>query len=390
MLKQSRLGVRLAVLGGLLAAWPLLAEDATVTVLDQGEQVAPVTFECRSGHKRALHLISLANGSVRYGFRYAGCVDPSHGEERPCAEGNFGMPDPTPANWYWGGFLSVMINGKDALAHRQIEMRPYESGGRGGFQALFAHPDAEVGLRLVLPADANHVQMLVTWRPKPGVTLKSVTVKLTCYPSFFTAARHRQGDRHVRTPRVDKKEGEPLQIVPDQDNWLCYYDTVFDPAKGEGDGPCAALVAPEGLKGGRIDIGGYAVVSSFHFDPAAGQGRLAVYDFTGSPNAKALDYFAAHGAADVARLRETDFRPQSIARFDPAAFKAETEQLLAQAGDDAATYRPQAVDLMARAATLKAKAAGGDWRAEADLGMLLAGSTDLIWKLKMMAALNAP
>ena len=38
---------------------------------------------------------------------------------------------------------------------------------------------------LSLPA---HVLANLTWKPRPGVTLKTVTVELRCYPSFFTSA----------------------------------------------------------------------------------------------------------------------------------------------------------------------------------------------------------
>ena len=59
------------------------------------------------------------------------CVDPSHGDERPAAEGNFGMPARTSANWYWGGFLNILINGKDATRYRLADLRVMETGRRG-------------------------------------------------------------------------------------------------------------------------------------------------------------------------------------------------------------------------------------------------------------------
>ena len=102
-----------------------------MSVHDGGSQINPVTFECTSGHKAETRLVTLDSGAVKYTFRYCGCTDPSHGDQRPAAEGNFGMPGPTTANWYWGGFLNVLINGKDATRYRLADLRVTETGHAG-------------------------------------------------------------------------------------------------------------------------------------------------------------------------------------------------------------------------------------------------------------------
>lgn len=362
--------------------------SAEVSVHDSGSQIKPVTFECTAGHRAETRLITLDSGAAKYTFRYCGCTDPSHGDQRPAAEGNFGMPEPTTANWYWGGFLNVLINGQDATRYRLADLRVTETGTRGAFQILWSHPDAEVGLRLTLLPGANHVLTQLVWRPAAQATVRSVVVRLTCYPSFFTAAQHRQGERHCQTPRVDQREPQVLELVPDQDPYLYFYDTVFDVARQEGAGPCAVVVAPGAVQSGRVQIGGYAVVTELALKPEAGQFRLALYDFTGHRNAAAEAYLKAHAAADLARLVQTDFRPEAVRQLQVDRLRAETSELLAAAAEDGQPYRAKTEELLARAAALRAAAEQGDWKAEADLATLLAASADLFWKLKALAALN--
>ena len=68
------------------------AEPCSVTVTDGGLHSNPATWECTPGHKVEKRNITLDSGARRYAFGSSGCCDPSHGDKRPCAEGNFGMP----------------------------------------------------------------------------------------------------------------------------------------------------------------------------------------------------------------------------------------------------------------------------------------------------------
>ena len=368
---------------------PAAAPTATVAVTDGGPRINSATWECTPGHKVEKHDITLDSGAMRYTFLASGCVDPSHGEQRPCAEGNFGMPDPVLCNWYWGGFFQVLINGTNATAYRIADIRVIETGARGAFQIIWAHPDAEVGLRLLMLPKSNHVLAELTWKPRAAATLKTVGVRLTCYPSFFTTARHRQGARHCRTPRTDLGEVQTLQLVPERDTYLYYYDTTFDIAKGEGEGPCAALVVPAGILGGKVDVGDYAEVTELSLQPEAGQARLAFYDFAGHKNAHAASYLKAHAAEDLAQLAQMDFRPLPVRGLQVERLRSEATELLTAAGDDGQALRPEMDKLLSSLAELKAKAEGGDWKAEADLSNLLENSADLFWKLRAFAALNS-
>lgn len=379
-----------ALLLMLIAASAATAQDdaGTVTVRDRLPQIGAATFECQAGHQVQRHLITLENEAVRYTFRYSGCLDESHGELRPSAEGNFGMPDPTTANWYWGGFLGVLINGKDAVKYELKDMRGMESGQRGGMQAIWAHPDADVSLRLLLLPGANHVLARLVWAPREGAALDDAALHLRCYPSFFTTARNRKGERHCRTPRIDRQEPETLTLEPAEDTYLLYYDAVFDTERGEGDGPCAVLLAPEAIQSGRVSIGDYAVSTVINLDPAAGEMRFALYDFTGKTNAEAQAYMETHAERDLARLVATDFRPAGLWDFDMERLRAEALELLGDAGDDGAQFKAQVEELLTRATELEGLAKEGDLAAEAELAGLLEDSADLFWKLRAFALLN--
>ncbi|MGQ9731405.1 MAG: hypothetical protein ACUVX8_09035 [Candidatus Zipacnadales bacterium] len=366
------------------------AGAATVQAKDSGPETNTATWECTSGHTIEKRHITLDNGLQRYTFQFQGCQDASHEGKHPCSEGNFGMPDPTPANWYWGGFLKIVINGTDAILYDRLDLRITEQGARGGFQAIWAHPDAEVGLRILLPADANHVLAQLVWKPRPDHQVQTVVLNMTCYPSFFTAARQRTGERHCRTPRLDKAEPGTFELVPAEDFYLYYYDAVFDVARGEGDGPCAAMIAPEAVEGGRVSITGYPIHTELRLRPDAGEARLAFYDFTGSTNNQAGDYLRVYGAQDLAVLEETDFRPTPVCELILEEFQTEATQLLTDAAEDGIALKPQIDDLLAQVRALKEDADKDDWRAQAELATILTNSEDLFWKLRAFAVLNKP
>jgi len=379
------------VLGLTGVGWTQVAKPAEkATAHDTGPAINAATWECTPGHKISKRRFTLDSGARRYTFLSSGCIDPSHGEERPCAEGNFGMPAPVSANWYWGGFFQVLINGTNATAYRVQDARVIESGARAAFQTIWAHPDATVGLRLMMLPGSNHVLADLVWKSTQDAALETVEVRLTCYPSFFTAAKNRVGERHCQTPRTDVAQPKTLELEPAHDTYLYYYDTVFDMARGEGLGPCAALVAPKGVLGGSVQVGGYAVTSLLKLKPEAAGARLAFYDFSGLTNADAEAYLKAHAAEDLATLERTDFRPAAARDLDPEELQAQVATLLTEAADDGDAMKPQFDELIAKAQDLKARAADGDWVAEAGLATLLVDSADMMWKLRAFAALNAP
>jgi hypothetical protein len=367
-----------------LPALPLCAQEEVVAV-DSGAKIAASTYEC-PGHQIETHLIALQSATAHYQFRYSGCTDPSHNGERPSSEGNFGMPEPNACNWYWGGFFRVAINGTEAQKWQVKDMRVTESGARAGFQIIWLHPDAEVGLRLLLPPRSNHVVALLTWKPLEGKKIESGRVSLTCYPGWFTDTR--KGERHVKTALQDGKEPQVVEVDPAKDTYLFYYDAVFDAAKGEGNGPCAAVVAPEGVSAARVRLTNYPVVTEIDLQPEADEARLCFYDFAKQTNAEAEAYLVANGARDLAELQATDFRPEVVRALQFEQLKAEATGLVNDAAEDGKALKPKVEALLAQVEGLAAQAQAGDWQAEAELAQVLRDSADLFWKLRAFAVLN--
>lgn len=385
--------IMFAVLGLLLCLSTIATAQqkpaGTVAVIDSGAKSGPATYECEPGHSIKRQTVTLDSAKTRYAFAYTGCYDPSHGDVHPSSEGHFGMPEPWTGNFYSGGFLEVFVNGKDAITYTLSDMRVLETGDRGSFQAVWAHPDGDVGLRVMMLPGGNHVLCDLSWKPKTEGAIKTVKMTLRAYPSFFTSFNHRKGERHCLTPRVDMKEPQVLEIVPDKDTYLYYYDAVFDTARGEGNGPCAAIIAPEGVLGGKVNIGDYAEMTEINVKPEAGHIRFALYDFMGQTNAAAGEYLKTRAAADLTRLQQADFRPVLVREMDLEKLKAESAKLVAEAADDGKAFKPKIDDLMAKVAALKAKADAGDWTAEADIAQLLRDSEDMFWRLKIFAVLNS-
>ena len=95
--------------------------------------------------------------------------------------------------------------------------------------------------------------------------------------------------------------GERLAAWAAQGRWAVLYDEVFDPAKGEGQGPCALAVDPDGLSSVRVEPRSYPSYVILKAKPGVNQVRLAVWEFPDLPNADAPARFPA--AADQATLK---------------------------------------------------------------------------------------
>jgi hypothetical protein len=384
-MRYVRVAIWLVTTGLLLSA---SSADDSVSVQDGGPKMNRATWECTPGHMIRKRNLTIDSGAQSYMFAMSGCMDPSHGDQHPSSEGTFGMPTPSRANWYAGGFLKVMVNGVNATLYQTERTRVLETGERGSFQTIWAHPDAEVGIRLLMLPGGNHVLVDLAWIPRGDAVIETVALNMTCYPSFFTTANQRVGDRHCKTPGADESEPNTLELIPSQDTWLYYYDTVFDVANGEGVGPCALLLDTAAVASGTVHIGGYAVSTVLNLKPETGEVRLGLYDFTGLTNAQADNYLTQHAADDLAELLAMDFRPMPVQELDVAALTAEATGLLTDAAEDGATLKPQVDEMLAQVAELEPLAAAGDWEAEGELSDVLRNSSDAFWKLRAFAVLN--
>lgn len=341
-------------------------------------------------HKWKEQYVTLSSDIITYKLKYRACVDPSHPGVCAFDEGYIGMPAPSVANWYHTGFFHIEMNGKQLGIYPLTDLRVTETGSRGAFHMVWDTPDAVARVQFLLEPGSDHLLSRLAWTTKPGRTVHSVKVRFTCYPSFFTAAHNRKGDRTLTTPRTSVHEPGRVKLVPAEDAYLLYTDGVFDVAKGEGVGPCAMLFLPEQIADGSVHVTGYPVQTRLEAAPDIHQLRFAFWDLTGKTNADAHSYMTARAAQVQKHLREVNFRSEGLVRFDPTAAKAEIARLLTGAREDGNRLRPQAEALVRKLCTLKASADRGDWRAEARFASTYPKYQALLWKLKIYALLNAP
>jgi len=357
-----------------------------VDVTDTGSRHESSYYAEHKGHKYERRTIRFRCGDEDYGIHYRACVDELHGDQVGVVEGYLGMPKPSGANWYGGGFLRIILNGDDVGTHRLASMHITERGERGGCELVWETPQATVRTRFLLTPGANHLKCEVLWTP--NTEIKSGALRLLCYPSFFTAARKRDGDRHVITPRIDQIQGKSLKVDPEQDAYFLYCDTIFDPARGEGEGACAMMFLPEAVTGGSVSVGGYGTSTMLHLRPEAGRARLAFWEFPGMPNAEALAWLQQNAGRVRTELAATDFRTRLLVDFDAARCRAEVDRLAGEAGEAGRPHGEAILTAASRVEVLQAKGRGGDWRLEKELTELLPGLERQLWQLRIQALLS--
>ena len=316
----------LAVVAANHSAWAQGARSPVIASLAAWQSQELQDAQHR-GHLYQSREASLDTGKVRYVVKYCACVDEAHGEEAAPIEGYIGMPAPSPANWYHGGFLCVSVNGQDIGRARLSNMLVAESGARGLVDMVWHHAPADVRVRfLALPEDDK---LLVEIALDPKTEVQSLEVRATCYPSYFTSWNHRDGARRVRTPSSLVQQGETAALPAADHWWLAYYDEVFDVAKGEGDGPCGMLVLPDEAQELAVQCTDYPVNTTISFRPELRRLHLAFWDWTGRSNADVLGAMPAAAARARTDLQRADFTPAPLRDFDFAGARREVEQALA-------------------------------------------------------------
>jgi hypothetical protein len=262
-----------------------------------GLRLKPITTGKDAGKKRAEQVFTFNLGKSRYRIRYGAVVDPSQPGKAFPSEGYVGMPAPCSCNWYHGGFLFVRVNGQDVGRTKLHAGVVAETGSRAIADLVWDAKPARVRVRLAgLPGDDK---LLCEIALEPKEAIKDLRVQLRCYPSFFTAWHKRDGDRKIRTPAATLNQGQRVELPAAKHWYAVYNDTVFDVARGEGDGPCAALFSPEAVRTVKFDVGSYGVGTELVCRPDARSIRLAVWDFKKVTNEAALASFRRSAAKEA-------------------------------------------------------------------------------------------
>jgi len=319
-----RAAITIALIGTLAAsAWAADAVAAVVGVEPPSDRTLTGQFEGKVGREiRANFGFGPIGYAIAEKYRYF-VDDPGKAE---MGEGYIGMPGPSSANWYHGGFMFIRVNGHD-MPVPATSMMAVESGERAIMDMVWHDPSAIVRARFFGLPGNNWLGCEVTIDPLEEIT--SVGIMLRCYPSFFTSARKRVGARRIETPSTHVEEGTPAEGSLADNWWGFYYDEVFDVAKGEGAGPCAMLTLPIEEASIKHAPGGYSVETHINYPPETRTLHFAFWDYKGITNADALVDLQGQADAVRATLETVDLTPAAITEFDVAGVRQSLEEALA-------------------------------------------------------------
>ena len=279
----------------------------------------PVVEGDHKGHDAASQTASLSNDQITYGLLYNSCWDASHAPGGAVGEAYLGMSQPTSANWYQGGFLHLKINGQDLGLAKLSDLWIAEQGPRATLKFYYDHPQAAVLISATLYAADN--RLFVNLGLTPRTEIKTLDLGLLSYPSYFTYWNKRNGDRKgmTATATYPQADGKKVALDPRSQPWIAFYDTIFDPAKGEGDGGCAVAFLPEQVLSAETVVGSYACTVDLKVKPDTRNIRLCFWDFNKQGNQEALTALTAALPQTLERMRAMSFLPLAISEYDVAA-----------------------------------------------------------------------
>ena len=253
--------------------------------------------------------INLATGVADYQFEYA-CLRDDQGRRveagQPLAE--LGMPKPSAANWYSGGFLDVVLQGTGLVNVAPEITTLQRPAGRAGVQFVWPHPAGKVTAQFLTCSFDPYLYVLLEL--PPGATRE---IKLLCYPNSFAPPR----DRWLTTAARDLPHRDNLRedLAAAERAWVLYSDRSADPLRPPANGPCGLVLLPDQVAGVRLEMGvaerpdwpamqNYGVLTTV--TPAANATRLgfALLDCAPTTWRQAREQLAADAPTVQGRLRE--------------------------------------------------------------------------------------
>ena len=382
-MKRCFLAVAMLVSGILAAPQAFTGEaDEVASVGTSGLTLKPISKGADAGKQRAEQSFKFILGEKRYRIRYTVVADPAQPDKAFPTEGYVGMPGPCSCNWYHSGFIFVKVNGQDIGATKLHKGYVAETGKRAIADMVWDAAPARGRLRFAgMPGDDK---LLCEVALEPKEEIKDLQIMLRCYPSFFTSWHKRKGGRKILTPAATINQGENVSH-PAAEHWYAvYYDTIFDVAKGEGSGPCAALFSPDAVETVKFGVGGYAVTTHLICNPGARSVRLAFWDFPKARNEEVLAAFGEHASEWAAQLRDFDFTPAAVRSFDPKAELAELARL-SQAPEVRKKLGAKAEQYRKQIEAIAPSSGPPGILQQAELLALLADYREFLWELKLAA-----
>jgi hypothetical protein len=334
---------------------PVLVDDhePTTHIAGPGAPTAIV------GLKRYGHEIGLDTGAQHYGLLYTCAFDDKRPGVAVIGEGYIGMPQPTGANWYHGGFFDLQINGQTIGTTPIHSLTGRAADGRGTVDFVFDTAMAVVRIRFVGLGgnDALYCQALL----EPKQEIKSLRVVLRCYPSAFVS----NADRHVLTPTRDLAQGDKAELDLAKEWWLLYYDRIYDAGyvspSHTGVGGCAALWPGNQTDKVGFTVGGYGTDTVMDLKPQLRDFRFVFIDYKGTKNEAAAANLRGRADGLLQQLATFPFADPSVARFPLADKQQEIQKVLAtmpQEKEAAASYARWSTELATQLKLVQDSAVG--------------------------------
>lgn len=180
--------------------------------------------------------VTLATGETTYQLQYD-CATDELGRRLPMGQtlSELGMSLPSPANWYQGGFLDVLVDGLGLV-------------GTAATIEDLKLPAGQAGVRLTWGKTVTLDLRVYAFDPVLYAVLelpvaKQREIALLCYPNSFGLPR----DRWVTTSKRDVQHRDNLrETVPAEErDWVLYSDRSADLVQVPKNGPCALVLLPE-------------------------------------------------------------------------------------------------------------------------------------------------
>ena len=274
---------------------------------------------------------------------------------------------PTPdggQGWYPNDTFSLSADGTPLRLNGALrDTRVVEQGASALVETTLVNPKASVRLRFSYHPGQEGLDVQVALLPGPAgaPAVKQLSLDLSCYPAFFTAWNKRRGDRWVATPTRSLEEPreagldlkaptwksqsrlETLDLA--QENWLFYYDKIFNSADGGGRGVCGLVFLPAQFQQGQVNVTDYEIHTRLDGKPDQRTLAFTLWQNTARDYGPQLQRFPH--VADACRQRLQDpalFLPQSLVGFDNATEEHSLQALAQVAGHDKLTTQLQALE----------------------------------------------
>lgn len=214
-------------------------------------------------------------------------------------------------NWYRGGFIRVLVNGRDVLATRCADTVRAEDGAYGRLRFLWSlEQGGRLALTLAVPTDGAAVYSAIE---VSGVPVETLRVRLSCYPGGFGPAYGYPSHRWAATSNAEaevpenfvRSDDTPFPVLPLRRGvpWVFYAD------RRQHKGSLGVFMLPEEGAEGEVKMSNYGQTTVLDYPAGSASAHLAFYAFA-IENAPAKELFLRSAPAEAERLRALPFWPQ--------------------------------------------------------------------------------